>query len=182
MPGMRTAGSRLRRSAAATAVLVLLAGAVLALAARRFSGAPPDPCPAEGTLVLVHSSSHSLWLCRGGRPEARYQVALGRGGMDKRREGDERTPSGRYALGLPRASSSFHLFVPVGYPTKEQRTEGRTGGAIGIHGPDSRTRLLGSLTTWIDWTAGCIAVGTTTDIDEVAAWVVATGTSAVLIE
>ena len=179
---MGTAGSRLRRTAAAAAVLVLLAGAVLALTARRFSGAPPAPCPTEGTLVVVHSSSHSLWLCRGGMPEARYHVALGRGGMGKRQEGDERTPSGRYALGLPRASSSFHRFIPVGYPTKGERAEGRTGGAIGVHGPDSRARRLGPLTTWIDWTAGCIAVGTTSDVDRIAEWIAATGASSILIE
>jgi murein L,D-transpeptidase YafK len=102
--------------------------------------------------------------------------------MGKRQEGDERTPSGRYALGPPRASSSFHRFIPVAYPTKEQRGEGRTGGAVGVHGPESRARRLGPLTTWIDWTAGCIAVGSTSEIDAIAEWTVKTAASSILIE
>ncbi len=177
-----TARSRPRRIAAADAVPVLLAAVLPALAGCRFAGAPPAPCPAQGLTVVVHASSHSLFLCRDGRLEARYHVALGRGGMDKAREGDERTPTGRYPLGAPRPSPSFHRFLPVGYPTAAQRTEGRTGGAIGIHGPDRRARLLGVLTTWVDWTAGCIAVGSDADIDRIAEWTVAAGASSIVIE
>jgi hypothetical protein len=176
-----TARSRPRRTAAA-AVPVLLAGTLSALPACRFPEATASPCPAEGRIVVVHAASHSLFLCRDGRAEARHRVALGRGGMDKRLEGDERTPTGRYPLGVPRASSSFHRFVPVGYPTAAQRAEGRTGGAIGIHGPDRRARFLGPLTTWIDWTAGCIAVGTDAEIDRVAEWTTSMGASSILIE
>jgi hypothetical protein len=180
-PRAGTARSRSRRNAAA-AVPVLLSVALPALAACRSAEPPPDACPAQGRMVVVHASSHSLLLCRDGRAEARYRVALGRGGMDKRIEGDERTPTGRYPLGAPRASSSFHLFVPVGYPTAEQRAEGRTGGAIGIHGPDRRFSLLGPLTTWADWTAGCIAVGADAEIDRIAEWTAAVGASSILIE
>jgi hypothetical protein len=170
------------RTAAAVAAPVLLAGVLPVLAGCRFSGAPGDPCPPQGRVVRVHPSSHSLFLCQDGRVEARYRVALGRGGLDKAREGDGRTPSGRYPLGAPRASSSFHRFVPVGYPTAAQRAEGRTGAAIGIHGPDRRARLLGPLTTWVDWTAGCIAVGADADIDRIAEWTAASGASSILIE
>jgi murein L,D-transpeptidase YafK len=102
--------------------------------------------------------------------------------MDKRVEGDERTPTGRYPLGAPRPSAPFHRFIPVGYPTAGQRAEGRTGGAIGIHGPDRRFRLLGSLTTRVDWTAGCLAVGSDAEIDRIAEWVAAARASSILIE
>ena len=176
-----TAGSRSRRTAVA-AVPVLLVAGVQALAACRSVEPPPAPCPAQGRVVRVHAPSHSLFLCRDGRAEARYRVALGRGGMDKRVEGDERTPTGRYPLGAPRPSTPFHRFVPVGYPTAAQRAEGRTGGAIGIHGPDRRARLLGPLTTWVDWTAGCIAVGSDADVDRIAEWTTAAGASSIVIE
>ena len=179
---MSPASSWPMRSAVGVAALTLVGAGVPWLAARRFAGAPAAPCPAEGTVVRVHAASHSLYLCRSGRPEARYPVALGRGGMDKHQEGDGRTPSGLYPLGSPRPSASFHRFIPVGYPTAGQRARGWTGGAIGIHGPDSRARLLGSLTTWVDWTAGCLAVGTTSEIDQIAEWTVATEASSILIE
>ena len=94
-------------------------------------------------------------------------------GVGKRKEGDNRTPLGRYGLGPPRASRSFHIFVPVQYPTPEQARLGFTGGAIGIHGPPRGWTTLAELAMLVarDWTAGCIALATDTDIDAVAAWV-----------
>ena len=170
------------RSTVAAVVPAILAGVLPALATCRSAGPPAAPCPDRGRVVVVHSASHSLFLCRDGRAEARHRVALGRGGIDKRVEGDERTPAGRYPLGAPRPSSSFHLFVPFGYPTAAQRADGRTGGAIGIHGPDRRFRFLGSLTTAFDWTAGCIAVGKDAEIDRIAEWATAVGGTSILIE
>lgn len=114
--------------------------------------------------------------------EGRFPVALGRGGLDKKREGDGRTPKGAYPLGAPRPSARFHRFVPVGYPTPEQRAQGLTGGDIGIHGPHAAFRPLGSLTTWVDWTEGCIAVGSRSEIEEVAAWVEAARPRAIAVE
>ena len=177
-----TARSRPARWVVAVAVLAALGVVLLALGIRRFSGAPPSPCPSRGRVLVVHSASHSLFLCRDGRAEVRFRVALGRGGMDKRLEGDGRTPTGSYDLGPSRPSSSFHRFVPVDYPTKEQRAEGRTGGAIGVHGPDRRARFLGPFTTWVDWTAGCLAVGTDPEIDRVAEWTARTGASSIVID
>jgi murein L,D-transpeptidase YafK len=72
---------------------------------------------------------------------------------------------------MPRASTRFRTFIPVGYPTAEQRENGYMGSAIGIHGPDRRFRWLGRLTSWFDWTAGCIAVGKDEEIGSVAQWV-----------
>jgi murein L,D-transpeptidase YafK len=149
----------------------ILGAALAALAVRRLAAAPAAPCPPTGTLVAVHSADHRLQLCRAGRVEGSFRVALGRGGLDKRREGDGRTPVGRYALGAPRASERFHRFVPVGYPSASQRAEGRTGSAIGVHGPDARFRWLGVASAWVDWTDGCIAVATRGEIDAIAGWV-----------
>jgi murein L,D-transpeptidase YafK len=168
-------------------VIVAAGGLVLALGAggwlvERFSRAPAQPCPPSGTVVAVHSSDRSLWLCRDGKGQGRFRVALGRGGLDKRSEGDRRTPTGRYALGVPRASASFHRFVPVLYPTAVQAADGRTGGAIGIHGPDARFRTLGRATTWVDWTAGCIAVGTRSEIDDIAVWLTRSGARTITID
>jgi murein L,D-transpeptidase YafK len=112
-------------------------------------------------------------LCRAGTADHTFTVALGTRGVGKQREGDNRTPLGRYGLGPPRASKNFHIFVPVGYPTAEQARMGFTGGAIGIHGPPRGYGSLAELAMLVsqDWTAGCIAVATDTEIDIVAAWV-----------
>ncbi|MBF0153976.1 MAG: L,D-transpeptidase [Magnetococcales bacterium] len=154
-------------------------------------------CPLGVSVVLVDTSAHRLSLCHAGHEEAAFRVALGRGGIDKRVRGDERTPLGRYYLGLGRHSDSFHLFLPVGYPTTEQARLGYTGSDIGIHGPDqdsaedadqdsdqssdqeaaqessqdSVDEEQDTASSDDDWTLGCIAVSTRKDIEAIAAWV-----------
>ncbi len=99
------------------------------------------------------------------------RVALGRGGLDKMREGDGRTPIGTYPLGAPRPSPRFGTFIPIGYPTPEQCARGLTGGSVGIHGPARGATWLGALSTFIDWTAGCVATASDDDVALVAAFV-----------
>lgn len=110
-------------------------------------------------------------MCRAGREEGFFRIALGRGGIDKRAEGDFRTPLGRYALSPARSSERFHLFLAVGYPTREQLRQGLTGSAIGVHGPDVDYAWLGHATVWADWTLGCVALGTRDEVEQVARWV-----------
>lgn len=129
------------------------------------------PCEADGDLVVVATRARVLWLCSQRRPLARIGVALGRGGVDKTREGDGRTPLGLYALGTPRASARFGTFIPIGYPTDRQKDQGFTGRDVGIHGPDRRFAWLGALSTRVDWTAGCIATGSDEDLAAIASFV-----------
>jgi len=151
----------------------LLALVVAAAAPAR----PPTPpravvCAAGENAVVVDTGAHRLHLCWRGEVERTFVVALGIDGVDKRRQGDNRTPIGAYPLGAPRASLSFHTFVPVGYPTPAQARMGFTGSAIGIHGPPRGAGGLARLLelVGVDWTAGCIAVATDDDIDEIAGW------------
>jgi len=113
-----------------------------------------------------------MHLCRAGESDRSFTVALGSGGVGKQKQGDARTPLGRYGLGPPRGSKNFHIFVPVGYPTAEQARMGFTGSAIGIHGPPRGYGTLAQLAMLVaqDWTIGCIAVATDEDIEAVAAW------------
>lgn len=133
---------------------------------------PSGICRAGETSVVVDTTAHRLYLCEHGAVEAAFAVALGANGVDKRRTGDNRTPLGIYPLGAPRASASFHRFVPVAYPTPAQARAGFTGSAIGIHGPprglEGTARLQALVAT--DWTAGCIAVATNDDIEAIARW------------
>jgi L,D-transpeptidase catalytic domain len=132
----------------------------------------PGPCRAGEDAVVVDTTAHRLYLCARGVAERTFTVALGANGVDKRRTGDNRTPLGVYGLGVPRASASFHRFVPVAYPTPAQARAGFTGSAIGIHGPprglEGAARLQALVAT--DWTAGCIAVATDGDIEAIVHW------------
>ncbi|HTP26807.1 MAG TPA: L,D-transpeptidase family protein [Anaeromyxobacteraceae bacterium] len=132
---------------------------------------PVDPCSSSDAAILVLVSDHSMWLCDRGRAQARYRVALGRGGFGKKVEGDGKTPLGTYGLGAPRASARFGSFIPVSYPTEEQKREGFSGRDVGIHGPDRRLRWAGSLNSWLDWTGGCIALGSDDELQQVAEFV-----------
>ena len=112
-----------------------------------------------------------MWLCEGGRSVEELRIGIGRGGLDKQGHGDNKTPVGEYALGAPRPSERFYVFIPVEYPTAEQRRLGFSGGDIGIHGPVTWIRWLPGGATWFNRTRGCIEVSSVADIERVAAWV-----------
>jgi murein L,D-transpeptidase YafK len=133
-------------------------------------GPAPSFCPGTGDAVAVLTRKRELWLCRDGAPTARFQVALGQGGLDKRKKGDRRTPLGTYTLGTPRPSWRYGIFIPIVYPTPEQASQGLTGGDVGIHGPP-RGQGEPDATTAFDWTLGCVATGTNSEIEVIASFV-----------
>ncbi|HSI04824.1 MAG: murein L,D-transpeptidase family protein [Myxococcota bacterium] len=127
-------------------------------------------CRSQTTEIVVDTAAHHMVLCDKGEQKAEYKVALGSGGIGKEREGDAKTPLGVYPLHQGRPSSSFHTFILLGYPTKEQRAKGMTGSAVGVHGPARGYEQLGELNVATDWTLGCIAVSSDEQIDFIAAW------------
>ena len=104
---------------------------------------------AEQKHVLVVDSRRSrLYVFEnvGGRPHfvADYYVTLGKNGMEKTREGDQKTPIGVYHVTatLPRqkltdfyGSGAF----PINYPNAWDRRLGRNGHGIWLHGTPSDT-------------------------------------------
>lgn len=153
------------------ATFALLATASLGAAAiARAEG--ESPCKRARDDVVIDTGSRTLFLCRAGRAAASYPVNLGQGGVGKRKQGDKKTPLGRYPLSPPRASvSGFTWFVPIGYPTAAQKKQGYTGGAIGIHGPPDwlpQPIVDGAFDT--PWTDGCIMVRTKAEIEAIRAW------------
>lgn len=130
-----------------------------------------SPCADAGDSITVVTRKRELWLCHDGSPTARFQVAIGRGGVDKHSQGDGKTPLGSYSLGAPRSSPQFGTFIPIDYPTADQAAQGFTGSAVGIHGPPRGLSEPDYPTTVFDWTEGCIATGTDADIDTIAAFV-----------
>lgn len=125
--------------------------------------------------LRVHKGRHRLEAWSGEQLLKIYTVAIGRGGSGhKRREGDGRTPEGRYTIDSRHRSRRFHLFLHISYPSAQDRAafraavgagklprDARVGGNIGIHGERRGWSWLPH--KWIDWTRGCIAV----DDDEI---------------
>lgn len=162
-------------------LLSLLSGSVGATEnssapAETVTPAAPEPIPIMKCLnpalhITVIASQGLLILCEKGEGTKTYRVSLGTGGIDKKIEGDRKTPSGIYTLGKPRSSDRFGIFIPVDYPTQAQKLAGFTGAGVGIHGPDRAYQFLGDLTVMVNWTAGCIAVGYDLEINEIKDWI-----------
>lgn len=177
---MREKGARFHSGLKATgrSLAIREVGEMLIAAFILATMGPTPPCSGIGTALYVDATERMLWLCESGKAIEAIPVALGRGGVDKRVEGDAKVPLGEYPLGSPVPSKAFHLFIPVGYPTPSQRRRGFTGGAIGVHGP---LRYGGPIGTTIDWTLGCIAVGTDAEIGRVADWIKTTKARRIII-
>lgn len=105
--------------------------------------------------VLVDKSAKKLWLMRDGVRLYEVDISLGKNPKgQKRREGDQRTPEGRYALDWRDAGSDFHRAILISYPTKADLAEGAAGGEIMIHGQKYFWRWF----TKSPLTNGCIGV------------------------
>lgn len=131
-----------------------------------------DPCQNRGTTVLADTEIQVIFLCKNGKSVADYDFSMGRNGAGKKALGDKKTPLGRYALGKPGVSvDGFKVFIPVGYPTLEQKQSGYTGSAIGIHGPHRNFRCAGFLNAAVNWTQGCMAVASDIYIKEIGRFV-----------
>ena len=152
----------------------LLSLLVLLIAARASADEPlpaPSVCTERGAVVTVIVRKRELWLCEDGMAVRTFHVALGRGGIDKHRKGDGRTPVGSYALGLPRPSSQYGVFIPIVYPNADQAAQGFTGSEVGSHGPPRGLSEPEYPTTAVDWTQGCIATGTDEEVGAIAEFV-----------
>ncbi len=128
-------------------------------------------CEADsGAELFVDTKLHRLTSCEAGFPKATFRVRIGKQGAGKTREGDGRTPLGRYTLGPPGASGAFGTFVPIHYPTESQKRQGMTGSAVGIHGPERHVRWLGAFVNTFDTTDGCVGLATDGEMHQLAEW------------
>lgn len=134
-----------------------------------------SPYPADA--IVVRKSERSLLLMRDGEVIGRYRISLG---LDpdgpKQREGDFRTPEGRYRLIRRNARSDFFLSIQISYPNQQDTARARRqgwapGGQIMIHGAPNRPKFPAEYYEQRDWTDGCIAV---TNSDMVEIWLLTT--------
>ena len=122
-------------------------------------------------VVVIEKGERQLHLMQGGEAFRTYKIALGiRPVGDKKREGDFKTPEGRYTLDHRNPDSEFFLSIHISYPDSGDRQEAASlgvspGGAIMIHGqPNVPTRSEAYYRTQ-DWTNGCVAVSNSDMID-----------------
>ena len=121
--------------------------------------------------VVVDKSDRKLYLYKAGRVLREFDVALGLvPSGPKQREGDFRTPEGKYLLDARNANSDYFLSIHVSYPNETDRARARTqgvdpGGQIMIHGLPNDPRYDLRRYQDTDWTDGCIAVSNSDMID-----------------
>lgn len=122
------------------------------------------PDAAQADLVEIFKGERRMELKRGGRVLRSYRVALGFAPQrHKEREGDGRTPEGRYLIDARNPRSSFHLSLRVSYPGERDKAHAARlgvapGGDIYIHGQPNGWRKFFVGHPDKDWTTGCIAV------------------------
>ena len=121
--------------------------------------------------VIIEKAARQLHLLKGGEIFKTFKIALGiRPVGDKKREGDFKTPEGKYMLDGRNPNSDFFLSIHISYPDLTDRREAIAlgvdpGGAIMIHGqPNAPSRSEAFYRTQ-DWTNGCIAVSNSDMID-----------------
>ncbi len=112
--------------------------------------------------LVVRKAERRLYLLRGEQTLRTYEIALGFQPIGhKTREGDGRTPEGRYIIDRRNDRSRFHKALNISYPSAQDRLRAKhrgqsPGGLILIHGQPANqarsTQIEG------DWTLGCIAV------------------------
>ena len=133
---------------------------------------PAQQPPPHADSILILKKDHVLQLLSGGKVIRTYKVALGTGGLaPKQREGDARTPEGRYIIDSRNAASEYHKALHISYPNADDRKRAARlgvapGGAVMIHGLPNGRGFIGSAHRLYDWTLGCVAV-TDQEIDEI---------------
>lgn len=124
----------------------------------------PDlpPLTEKIDLIDIDKSARRMTVYRDGVPLRSYDIALGFAPQgDKARQGDGRTPEGRFRINRRNSESRFHLSLGLDYPHAKHidraASEGVSpGGDIFIHGQPNG--FPGLLPRAGDWTEGCIAV------------------------
>ncbi len=128
--------------------------------------APPAPPPvalnSPVERILIEKAARKMTVYQKAGPQKTYRIALGRTPEgSKTRQGDGRTPEGKFRVDRLNDKSRFHLSLGLDYPQKQHREAARRagvdpGGDIMIHGQPNEIargyRVKG------DWTEGCIAV------------------------
>jgi len=137
--------------------------------------------PNQSYALVVDTSRSRLYVYANdlGRPRyvTDFYISLGKNGIEKQREGDQKTPIGVYTV-LPAKEKlpDFygHMAFPLSYPNDWDRLHGRNGHGIWLHGTPSETY---SRPPWA--TDGCVVL-TNEDFARLAKYVDVTRTPIVI--
>jgi len=122
--------------------------------------------------IVVYKHQRRLVLLSDGKELRSYKVALGGEPiMQKKRQGDHRTPEGSYVLDSRNANSHYYKAFHISYPNPRDLAAARKlgvspGGDIMLHGLPKEYAFVGKAHTLHDWTDGCIAVSNE-EMDEI---------------
>jgi len=129
--------------------------------------------------IEIHKSARKLFLCHGDKVVAEYDIDLGTCPIGKKRFfGDRKTPEGTYRIDRRNDKSDYYLGLRISYPNLWDRIYAalhlrRPGSAIMIHGITTNRKFesfqkfqAGEYKPGMDWTAGCIAMRSNEDMQE----------------
>lgn len=133
---------------------------------------PPITKPMEKiTYILIEKAKRLMTVYHHGEVLRTYGIALGFSPLGhKEKEGDGKTPEGKYRVNGKNPHSQFHLSLQISYPSKADKIAARKkgvnpGSAIMIHGLQKGLGWIGAQHRRKDWTLGCVAV-TNEEIEE----------------
>ena len=117
--------------------------------------------------IVVYKKKRRLYTYLDGKKINEFRISLGKNGDkgDKIKQGDYRTPEGKYKIVRKKCDPRLYKSLMISYPNKEDLEDARkmglkAGGYITIHGqPKWNANGIGDdYTLTKDWTEGCIAV------------------------
>lgn len=128
--------------------------------------APADLRNVKAAAIMVYKSERRMDLVdEHGQPIRTYMISLGKSPVgDKEREGDNRTPEGKYIIDARNLNSKFYKSLRISYPNTSDRWRAKKkgvspGGDIFIHGlPNGKGWMRWKYNKNEDWTNGCIGV------------------------
>lgn len=122
-------------------------------------------------LVIVKKSERIMTTFKNGKILDTYHIAMGENPINhKVKEGDEKTPEGRYILDYKKSDSAFYRAIHISYPNDADILTARAkgvnpGGYIMIHGQEVNSHISQQERQKYNWTDGCIAI-TNTEMDQ----------------
>ena len=133
--------------------------------------------PLKSPKIVVHKARRELLLYSDGNLLRTYRIALGSSPIgEKERQGDRRTPEGRFYLSGKNPKSAYSLSLVISYPNRQEAVVGLKTGLISKQQyleilranrlkrtPLQHTRLGGDIMIHgggvsEDWTWGCVAL------------------------
>lgn len=118
--------------------------------------------------ISIYKSSRNMYLYKNAKIIYKFKISLGKNPKGhKLKQGDFKTPIGRYTITLKRCDKKYYRAIYISYPDSEDLTRGaksgvNVGSGITIHSqPTWNADGKGDeYTLSRDWTQGCIAITT----------------------